>query len=118
MNDKRQNQYLILPEHGNRKDTKLAVEYDEAQIAEYLKQGYVIVNHDNFNKLIGNGDGEYVAPARERGLKCHVHQSTSAATRGRSREGAWIEIGIIGTITSTLAGRSREGAWIEIIGHD
>ena len=45
MNDKRVNQYLILPENGNRKDTKLAVEYDEAQIAELL---------------IGNADGEYL----------------------------------------------------------
>lgn len=60
MNDKRVNQYLILPEAGQRKDTKLAVEYDEAQIAEYLKQGYVIVNQADFNKLIGNGDGEYL----------------------------------------------------------
>lgn len=60
MNDKRINQYLILPENGNRKDTKLAVEYDEAQIANYLKQGYVTVNHDDFNKLIGNGYGEYL----------------------------------------------------------
>lgn len=60
MNDKRVNQYLILPEAGQRKDTKLAVEYDEAQIADYLKQGYVIVNHDDFNKLIGNGNGEYL----------------------------------------------------------
>lgn len=60
MNDKRVNQYLILPENGQRKDTKLAVEYDEAQIADYLKQGYVIANHDDFNKLIGNGDGEYL----------------------------------------------------------
>ena len=60
MNDKRVNQYLILPENGNRKDTKLAVEYGEEQITEYLKQGYVIVKHDDFNKLIGNGDGEYL----------------------------------------------------------
>ena len=60
MNDKRVNQYLILPENGNRKDTKLAVEYSEEQITEYLKQGYVIVNHDDFNKLIGNGDGKYL----------------------------------------------------------
>lgn len=60
MNLKRQNQYLILPENGNRKDTKLAVEYNEEQITEYLKQGYVIVNHDDFNKLIGNGDGYYL----------------------------------------------------------
>lgn len=60
MNDKRVNQYLILPEAGQRKDTKLAVEYDEAQIAELLKQGYVLVNHDDFNKLIGNADGEYL----------------------------------------------------------
>ena len=60
MNDKRVNQYLILPEAGQRKDTKLAVEHNEEQIAEYLKQGYAIVNHDDFNKLIGNGDGEYL----------------------------------------------------------
>lgn len=60
MNDKRVNQYLILPENGQRKDTKLAVEYDEAQIADYLKQGYVIVGNDDFNKLIGNADGEYL----------------------------------------------------------
>lgn len=60
MNDKRVNQYLILPEAGQRKDTKLAVEHNEEQIAEMLKQGYVIVNHDDFNKLIGNADGEYL----------------------------------------------------------
>lgn len=60
MNDKRVNQYLILPEQGQRKDTKLAVEYSEEQIAELLKQGYVIVHHDDFNKLIGNSDGEYL----------------------------------------------------------
>lgn len=60
MNNKRQNQYLILPENGNRKDTKLAVEYDEEQIKEYLSQGYVIVGNDDFNKLIGNADGEYL----------------------------------------------------------
>ncbi len=60
MNDKRQNQYLILPENGNRKDTKLAVEYDEEQIAEYIANGYVIVNQADFNRLIGNADGEYL----------------------------------------------------------
>ena len=60
MNDKRVNQYLILPEQGQRKDTKLAVEYSEEQITEYLSQGYVIVNQADFNKLIGNGDGEYL----------------------------------------------------------
>ena len=60
MNDKRVNQYLILPENGQRKDTKLAVEYDEAQIADYLKQGYVIVKQADFNKLIGNAGGEYL----------------------------------------------------------
>lgn len=60
MNDKIVNQYLILPGNGQRKDTKLAVEHNEEQIAEMLKQGYVIVNHDDFNKLIGNGDGEYL----------------------------------------------------------
>ena len=60
MNDKRVSQYLILPENGQRKDTKLAVEHSEEQIAELLKQGYVIVGNDDFNKLIGNGDGEYL----------------------------------------------------------
>lgn len=60
MNDKRVNQYLVLPEAGQRKDTKLAVEYSEEQIAELLKHGYVIVSHNDFNKLIGNGDGEYL----------------------------------------------------------
>ena len=62
MNLERQNQYLILPDgNGGRKDIKLAVEHSEEQIlTELLKQGYVIVNHDDFNKLIGNGDGEYL----------------------------------------------------------
>lgn len=60
MNDKRVNQYLILPGNGQRKDTKLAVEYDEAQITDYLSQGYVIVGNDDFNKLIGNANGEYL----------------------------------------------------------
>lgn len=60
MNEQRQNQYLVLPDNGQRKDTKLAVEYDEAQIADYLKQGYVIVNQADFNKLIGNAGGEYL----------------------------------------------------------
>lgn len=60
MNDKRVNQYLILPNNGQRKDTKLAVEHSEEQIAEYLSQGYVIVNQVDFNKLIGNAGGEYL----------------------------------------------------------
>lgn len=60
MNDKRVNQYIILPEAGQRKDTKLAVEHSEEQIAELLKQGYVIVGNDDFNKLIGNAGGEYL----------------------------------------------------------
>lgn len=60
MNDKRVNQYLILPEAGQRKDTKLAVEYDEEQIAEYIANGYVIVNQADFNRLIGNADDEYL----------------------------------------------------------
>ena len=60
MNEQRVNQYLVLPEAGQRKDTKLAVEYSEEQIADYLSQGYVLVGNDDFNKLIGNGDGEYL----------------------------------------------------------
>ena len=60
MNNERVNQYLVLPEAGQRKDTKLAVEYSEAQIAEYVANGYVIVGNDDFNKLIGNAGGEYL----------------------------------------------------------
>ena len=60
MNLERQNQYLILPEAGQRKDTKLAAEHSEEQIAELLKQGYVVINQTDFNKLIGNADGEYL----------------------------------------------------------
>lgn len=60
MNNERINQYIILPEAGQRKDTKLAVEYSEEQIAEYVANGYVIVGNDDFNKLIGNADGEYL----------------------------------------------------------
>lgn len=60
MNNERVNQYLVLPEAGQRKDTKLAVEYSEAQIAEYVANGYVIVSNDDFNKLIGNAGGEYL----------------------------------------------------------
>lgn len=60
MNNERINQYLVLPENGNRKNTKLAVEYSEEQIAEYVANGYVIVGNDDFNKLIGNADGEYL----------------------------------------------------------
>lgn len=60
MNNERINQYIILPDNGQRKDTKLAVEYDEEQITEYIKQGYVLVNQTDFNKLLGNGDGEYL----------------------------------------------------------
>ena len=60
MNNERANQYIILPDNGQRKDTKLAVEYDEAQIADYVANGYVVVNQDDFNRLIGNAGGEYL----------------------------------------------------------
>lgn len=60
MNNERINQYLVLPNNGRRKDTKLAAEYDEEQIKEYLSQGYVIVGNADFNKLIGNAGGEYL----------------------------------------------------------
>lgn len=60
MNNERINQYIILPDNGQRKDTKLAVEYSKEQIAEYVANGYVIVGDDDFNKLIGNAGGEYL----------------------------------------------------------
>ena len=55
-----------------------------------------------------------VAPARERGLKFD-EADYEAADAGRSREGAWIEIGDSGNMSKNrVCGRSREGAWIEI----
>ena len=60
MNEKYANQYLIKPaEDGTRADTKLAVEYSDEAIAQFLAQGYVIVSADDFNKLIGNADKPY-----------------------------------------------------------
>ena len=55
-----------------------------------------------------------VAPARERGLKCHELAHIFQRATGRSREGAWIEI--LRSINSKRphTSRSREGAWIEI----
>lgn len=60
MNNERQNQYLILPKDGQREDTQLAVEYSEKEIAEYVAKGYVIVGNEDYNKLIGNADKEYL----------------------------------------------------------
>ena len=56
-----------------------------------------------------------VAPVRERGLKCGHRGDCSAADERRSREGAWIEIGIISSQPKRNRSRSREGAWIEIL---
>ena len=59
--EQRQNQYLIKPDgNGGRADTKLAIEYGEEQIAEFVADGYVVVNHADFNKLIGNADKAYL----------------------------------------------------------
>ena len=63
MNNERQDQYLILPKDGQREDTKLAVEYSDEEIAEYVANGYVIVNGDDFNKLIGNAGKAYLISA-------------------------------------------------------
>lgn len=60
MNEKYIDKYLILPaEDGTRADTKLAVEYSDADVEQFLSQGYVLVSSDNFSKLIGNGDRPY-----------------------------------------------------------
>lgn len=60
MNEKYVDTYLILPaEDGSRADTKLAVEYSDEAIAEFLAQGYVLVGSEDFNKLIGNADKAY-----------------------------------------------------------
>ena len=58
-----------------------------------------------------------VAPVRERGLKSCGQCLGCRLDKGRSREGAWIEIqGIIKGLNED-ARRSREGAWIEIYNH-
>ena len=56
----------------------------------------------------------WVAPARERGLKLLVYTIPNGITARRSREGAWIEIGLKVEAAERALGRSREGAWIEI----
>ena len=55
-----------------------------------------------------------VAPVRERGLKSCMGEYESNIRKGRSREGARIEMSIIGGALSNSAGRSREGARIEM----
>ena len=58
---------------------------------------------------------EAVAPARERGLKCHNICPPHKVDR-RSREGAWIEIQYKMRMERRRErGRSREGAWIEML---
>lgn len=60
MNEKYINHYLILPaDDGTRADTKLAVEYSDEAIAQFLAQGYVIVGDEDFQKLVGNADRPY-----------------------------------------------------------
>lgn len=60
MNLKYQNFYLIKPaEDGTREDTKLAVEYSDEAIKEFLLNGYFLIDNEDFNLLIGNGDKEY-----------------------------------------------------------
>lgn len=59
-NEKYENQYLIKPaSDGSREDTKLAVEYSDEAVAEFLVNGYVLVCDEDFQKLIGNADKPY-----------------------------------------------------------
>ena len=54
------NKYLIKPgENGVREDTKLAQEYTDEQIAEFVANGYVVVEDDDFQRLIGNYEDQY-----------------------------------------------------------
>ena len=66
----------------------------------------------NISAKAVNGE---VAPARERGLKFSEPRIEKRLIRGRSREGAWIEILLSAVVHEREPGRSREGAWIEII---
>ena len=60
LNLKYQNQYLIKPDgEGGRADTKLAVELSDDDINNLLKQGYYLINNDDFNRLVGNADKAY-----------------------------------------------------------
>lgn len=64
MNEQYRGQYLIKPdENGGRADTKLALEYSNEEIAEYLANSYVLVGRDDFNKLIGNASKVYLISA-------------------------------------------------------
>lgn len=60
LNENYVDMYLIKPAaDGGREDTKLAVEYSDEAVAEFLEQGYVLVGDDDFQKLIGNADKPY-----------------------------------------------------------
>lgn len=60
MNPNYINKYLIKPaEDGSREDTKLAVEFSDEQITDFVENGYLVVDDEDFQKLIGNGDKEY-----------------------------------------------------------
>lgn len=59
-NEKYVDMYLIKPAaDGSREDTKLAVECADSLVEQLLKQGYVLVCDDDFQKLIGNADKPY-----------------------------------------------------------
>ena len=60
------------------------------------------------------GYAGYVAPVRERGLKCPVLKGLNLQAPGRSRKGAWIEIANARKTALYNCSRSRKGAWIEI----
>ena len=49
------NKYLILLDsEGNRADTKLACEYSDESIADFIKSGYLVVSEEKFSLIIGN----------------------------------------------------------------
>ena len=63
---------------------------------------------------VGEALAIWVAPVRERGLKSCGQCLGCRLDKGRSREGAWIEIPQVPSLLLSTASRSREGAWIEI----
>lgn len=104
MNEKYIDKYLILPaEDGTRADTKLAVEYSDADVEQFLAQGYVLVSSDNFSKLIGNGDRPYSIAMDGTLYETPPYVPPIDELRARKLEeiDSWTKAAIVGGFTSS-----------------